>query len=302
MYLTYSRYISNEFIISSLLLLFCKPDKIVTVSSKQTILGGSNYMKKTLLSFVAVASIAVAMGGPQASAQEITIKKGDTLWGISNKYDTSVDHIKELNNLNSDIIIENTKLIVKEDQPKTYTVEKGDSLWKIAVKNKISINQLKNWNNLNSEIIQPGQVLNLSGAGQPAQNNTEAVQQETTTTSTTTKTETKTETKTTTAKSTEQNAGKTISVSATAYTASCNGCSGVTATGVDLNANPNAKVIAVDPSVIPLGSKVYVEGYGYATAADTGGAIKGNKIDVFIPTQDAALNWGRKQVNIQILN
>lgn len=259
-------------------------------------------MKKTLLSFVAVASIAVAMGGPQASAQEITIKKGDTLWGISNKYDTSVDHIKELNNLNSDIIIENTKLIVKEEQPKTYTVKKGDSLWKIAVANKISINQLKSWNNLKSEIIQPGQVLNLSGVGQPAQNNTEAVQQETTTTSTTTKTETKTETKTTTAKSTKQNAGKTISVSATAYTASCHGCSGVTATGVDLNANPNAKVIAVDPSVIPLGSKVYVEGYGYATAADTGGAIKGNKIDVFIPTQDAALNWGRKQVNIQILN
>lgn len=259
-------------------------------------------MKKTLLSFVAVASIAVAMGGPQASAQEITIKKGDTLWGISNKYDTSVDHIKELNNLNSDIIIENTKLIVKEEQPKTYTVKKGDSLWKIAVANKISINQLKSWNNLKSEIIQPGQVLNLSGVGQPAKNNTEAVQQETTTTSTTTKTETKTETKTTTAKSTKQNAGKTISVSATAYTASCHGCSGVTATGVDLNANPNAKVIAVDPSVIPLGSKVYVEGYGYATAADTGGAIKGNKIDVFIPTQDAALNWGRKQVNIQILN
>ncbi|OCA89529.1 LysM peptidoglycan-binding domain-containing protein [Pradoshia sp. D12] len=259
-------------------------------------------MKKTLLSFVAVASIAVAMGGPQASAQEITIKKGDTLWGISNKYDTSVDHIKELNNLDSDIIIENTKLIVKEDQPKTYTVKKGDSLWKIAVKNKISINQLKSWNSLNSEIIQPGQVLNLSGVGQPAKNNTEAVQQKTTTTSTTTKTETKTETTTTTAKSTGQKAGKTLSVSATAYTASCNGCSGVTATGVDLNANPNAKVIAVDPSVIPLGSKVYVEGYGYATAADTGGAIKGNKIDVFIPTQDAALNWGRKQVNIQILN
>ncbi len=261
-------------------------------------------MKKTLLSFVAVASIAVAMGGPKASAQEITIKKGDTLWSISNKYDTTVDQIKELNKLNSDTIIENTKLIVKEDQPKTYTVKKGDSLWKIAVNNKISINQLKSWNNLKSEIIQPGQVLNLSGKGQPAQNNNVAAQQETTTTSTTTKTETKTETttSTTTTKPAGQNAGKTLSVSATAYTASCNGCSGVTATGVDLNANPNAKVIAVDPSVIPLGSKVYVEGYGYATAADTGGAIKGNKIDVFIPTQDAALDWGRKQVNIQIIN
>ena len=76
--------------------------------------------------------------------------------------------------------------------------------------------------------------------------------------------------------------GREIFVTATAYTASCSGCSGTTATGINLHANPNAKVIAVDPNVIPLGSKVFVEGYGYAIAADTGGAIKGNKIDVFI--------------------
>ena len=261
-------------------------------------------MKKTLLSFVAVASITVAMGGAKTSAQEITVKKGDTLWGISNKYETTVDHIKELNKLKSDIIIENSKLVVKEEPPKTYTVKKGDSLWKIAVINKISINQLKNWNNLNTDIIKPGQVLVLSEQSQSGQNNKNnvAVEQETTTTSTTTTTTTKKETKKTTVKSSEKNTGKTMSVSATAYTANCNGCSGVTATGVDLNANPNAKVIAVDPNVIPLGSKVYVEGYGYATAADTGGAIKGNKIDVFIPSHEAALDWGRKQVNIQILN
>jgi 3D (Asp-Asp-Asp) domain-containing protein len=95
--------------------------------------------------------------------------------------------------------------------------------------------------------------------------------------------------------------GKTISVSATAYTAKCEGCSGVTATGVDLNADPNAKVIAVDPNVIPLGSKVYVEGYGYATAADTGGAIKGNKIDLHVPSKDEAYNWGVQSVNVTIV-
>src|SRR5699024_2724083 len=85
--------------------------------------------------------------------------------------------------------------------------------------------------------------------------------------------------------------GKTISVSSTAYTANCPGCSGVTATGIDLNNNPNQKVIAVDPDVIPLGSKVYVEGYGEAIAADTGGAINGDKIDVHVPNQDEASNW-----------
>ena len=62
------------------------------------------------------------------------------------------------------------------------------------------------------------------------------------------------------------------------------------------------KVIAVDPSVIKLGTKVYVEGYGYAIAGDTGGAIKGNKIDVFFPTKEEAYKWGRKKVTIKILN
>ncbi|MBL5768924.1 hypothetical protein B5V88_16230 [Heyndrickxia sporothermodurans] len=91
-------------------------------------------------------------------------------------------------------------------------------------------------------------------------------------------------------------------VSSTAYTANCNGCSGQTATGINLRSNPNLKIIAVDPNFIPLGTKVYVEGYGYAVAADTGGAIKGRKIDVFFNNNSQAYRWGRKQVKIRILN
>ncbi|WP_088105949.1 G5 and 3D domain-containing protein [Halalkalibacter urbisdiaboli] len=101
--------------------------------------------------------------------------------------------------------------------------------------------------------------------------------------------------------SAEGKKGRTFTVTATAYTASCNGCSGITATGINLNNNRNAKVIAVDPNVIPLGSRVYVEGYGNAIAGDTGGAIKGNKIDVHVATQAEARRWGRKQVKITIL-
>ncbi|HDR7671822.1 TPA: cell surface protein, partial [Bacillus wiedmannii] len=71
--------------------------------------------------------------------------------------------------------------------------------------------------------------------------------------------------------------------------------------GDDLTANPNLKVIAVDPSVIPLGSKVYVEGYGPAEARDTGGAIKGNKIDVFVPSKEVSRNWGVQTVKIYVL-
>lgn len=100
----------------------------------------------------------------------------------------------------------------------------------------------------------------------------------------------------------EVSGGRELYVSTTAYTADCNGCSGHTSTGINLHANPNAKVIAVDPSVIPLGTKVYVEGYGYAIAADTGGRIKGYKIDVFFPSKSDAFRWGAKKVKIKILN
>lgn len=102
--------------------------------------------------------------------------------------------------------------------------------------------------------------------------------------------------------SSSSSGGRVITVTSTAYTANCAGCSGITATGFNLKANPNAKVIAVDPNVIPLGSKVYVEGYGYAIASDTGGAIKGNKIDVFFSSQSRAESWGRKSVTIRIID
>ncbi|RWR07179.1 ubiquitin-like domain-containing protein [Siminovitchia fortis] len=95
---------------------------------------------------------------------------------------------------------------------------------------------------------------------------------------------------------------KEIYMNATAYTADCSGCSGVTSTGIDLRANPDAKVIAVDPSVIPLGSKVWVEGYGYAVAGDTGGAIKGNRIDVHVQSKGQASSFGRKQVKVRIID
>ncbi len=55
-------------------------------------------------------------------------------------------------------------------------------------------------------------------------------------------------------------------------------------------------VAAVDPAVIPLGTVLYVPGYGYAVAADTGGAIKGKKVDLFFPTVEEALRWGVREV------
>lgn len=59
--------------------------------------------------------------------------------------------------------------------------------------------------------------------------------------------------------------------------------------------------VAVDPNVIPLGTRMYVEGYGYAVAQDTGGAIKGNIIDVFLDSEAACESWGRRMVVVHIL-
>lgn len=166
----------------------------------------------------------------------------------------------------------------------TYTVNKGDTLYSIAKEHKITVNELKTWNGIKSETIHPNQKLKVVNTDSTAKKQTSSKK-----------------VAKTPSRSDDDNVVKEITVSASAYTANCNGCSGITSTGINLKRNPDVKVIAVDPSIIPLGTKVYVEGYGYAIAGDTGGSIKGNKIDVFFPDKSEAYKWGRKQVKIKIL-
>jgi 3D (Asp-Asp-Asp) domain-containing protein/uncharacterized protein YabE (DUF348 family) len=73
---------------------------------------------------------------------------------------------------------------------------------------------------------------------------------------------------------------------------------GITASGMRVRPG----VVSVDPRVIPLGTQLYVEGYGYSIAADTGGAIKGNRIDVYMESLSDAYRWGRKTVQVYVLN
>ncbi|EKY25393.1 3D domain protein [Clostridium celatum DSM 1785] len=90
---------------------------------------------------------------------------------------------------------------------------------------------------------------------------------------------------------------KTFTMEATAYTGG-----GITAMGLPVVRDPNGlSTIAVDKSIIPLGSKVYVSGYGVAIASDTGGAIKGNIIDVYLNTYEECVQWGRRTVTVDIL-
>ena len=169
-------------------------------------------------------------------------------------------------------------LFVAPADAATHTVQKGDTLYSIAKKYDLTVDKLKSLNNLKTNTIKIKQVLNVSADAA----------------TTTTKEEQKSEAE-------EQKAVKTFKVTATAFTANCKGCSGVTSTGFNLKKNPNAKIIAVDPKVIPLGTKVWVEGYGEAIAADKGGSIKGNKIDVFMSSTKKAYSWGRRTVTVKIL-
>ena len=79
---------------------------------------------------------------------------------------------------------------------------------------------------------------------------------------------------------------------ATAYTAGCSGCSGITAIGRPAGHG----IVAVDPSVIPLGTRLYIPGYGLALAGDTGGAIRGNRIDLGFNSLRDAMLFGRREV------
>jgi 3D (Asp-Asp-Asp) domain-containing protein len=85
---------------------------------------------------------------------------------------------------------------------------------------------------------------------------------------------------------------KSFSVKAYAYTGG-----GTTASGKKAGVG----LIAVDPKVIPLGTVLYIEGYGVCVAADTGGNIKGRTVDLYMDSEKACRNWGKRSVTCYIL-
>ncbi len=94
----------------------------------------------------------------------------------------------------------------------------------------------------------------------------------------------------------DTNSNKALRMHSTAYAPGA-GAGFITATG----RKAAYGIAAVDPRVIPLGTRLYIPGYGYAIAADTGGAIKGYRIDLCFNTRDEAIRWGRRTVTVYIL-
>ncbi|WP_413774809.1 LysM peptidoglycan-binding domain-containing protein [Cytobacillus firmus] len=242
------------------------------------------------------------------------VSKGDTLWDIAREHNVTAEAIKEWNNLSSDLIMPDNELILypnakavnaavdavkapaksekpaetvsapvqKSEQPaakQTQPVEKSQP----APEAKPAAES-----NQEPETAKP--AAEAKPAPEPAKPEAEA------------QPAAEAEAEAPAESANKEAAQEVLNMEATAYTADCEGCSGITATGINLKENPDQKVISVDPNVIPLGTKVHVEGYGNAVAGDTGGAIKGNKIDIFMPSQEDAINFGRKTVKVTILD
>lgn len=90
---------------------------------------------------------------------------------------------------------------------------------------------------------------------------------------------------------------RVLTMHASAYSSQDPGNSNYTATGSRLKKG----IVSVDPRIIPLGTKMFIEGYGYAIADDVGGAIKGSRIDLAFDSRSDALKFGRQTVKVYIL-
>ncbi|WP_052127173.1 C40 family peptidase [Pontibacillus litoralis] len=141
---------------------------------------GKMFTKKTVLP-VLVAGMGITLPNVVQAEESHTVQKGDTLWDLSIKYNTTVDSLKKWNKLNHDSLSIGQTLLVSapssssESNPSsssqsnnssssTYTVQKGDSLWVIARKQNTSVSHLKQLNNLSGDTIYVGQTLKVAGS------------------------------------------------------------------------------------------------------------------------------------------
>jgi peptidoglycan DL-endopeptidase LytE len=144
-------------------------------------------MKKTIVTLAATAVIASSYA-TTVDAASYKVQKGDSLWKIASKHDTSVSELRKINNLKSDLIFPNQVLQTSgsssstnkpntntssssSSSASTYTVKSGDTLSGIASKHNISLNNLKKWNNISGYLIYPGDKLKVSAGGSSSSNN-----------------------------------------------------------------------------------------------------------------------------------
>ncbi|CEH29510.1 hypothetical protein AM501_23155 [Aneurinibacillus migulanus] len=256
-------------------------------------------MKKSILTGLLSITACVSVAASVSAAEAYTVKENDTLWKAEQNHKLPFATVQKMNPA---IDPKNLHIGTKLRMPDTYTAVEGESLQDISKKVNIPVKKLQNTNpNVNPNNIQGGSVLVLP-------QKTKVAKPKKKVSSTSTKAPSIPAVKTVDGK--ELAYKHTLSSKATAYSAAPEENGGYA--GIDYFGNKlKVGTIAVDPDVIPLGSKVYVTGYSFpglpeggmiAHATDIGGAIKNNHIDIFVPGSPAHVNkFGVQKVKIYVL-
>lgn len=255
-------------------------------------------VRKTLM--IGAGGLSLLAGTMPAMAGTYTTSDGATLWTVSQRFGVPLSRVVQLNpainpqNVPAGQVIQ----LPSGVGTKVYTIQSNNTFWSIAMKQKTTVSTLLSLNpNADPQKLIPGQTIQIpaTSIATPAPTvlpNVSLAPQATGQTITTTSGQV-----------------HVLNEVATAYTANDNGPYGA----VDSLGNPlKPGTIAVDPRYIPLGSTVYVTGYNYAGlpsggfvghATDVGGAIVGNRIDIYVPqTDQQALNFGMQNVKVYVIS
>lgn len=213
-----------------------------------------------------------------------TFQWGDTMWGISQATDISVDKLVNVNDIDNRSLIHVGSTIYLSRDLSVISVQNGDE--------EVVSYDVSNGDAVETETPEEveeaaeGNVVEEAVVEEPAEEAVEEVVEQTQ------------PAEESTAQTSSSENGRWMTVEATAYSRNQPVLSNYTFTEIDLR--ENSRVIAVDPNVIPLGSTIYVPGYGEYIAGDTGGAIIGNRIDIHFESLDSAIQFGRQRIDVQV--
>ncbi|WP_245683089.1 3D domain-containing protein [Alkalibacterium thalassium] len=226
-----------------------------------------------------------------------TFQWGDTMWGISQATDISVDKLVNVNDIdNRSLIHVGSTIYLSRDlsvisvqngdeEVVSYDVSNGDAV-ETETPEEVEEAVEAAEGNVVEEAVVEEPAEEVVEQTQPAEEAVEEVVEQTQ------------PAEESTAQTSSSENGRWMTVEATAYSRNQPELSNYTFTGIDLR--ENSRVIAVDPNVIPLGSTIYVPGYGEYIAGDTGGAIIGNRIDIHFESLDSAIQFGRQSIDVQV--
>jgi 3D (Asp-Asp-Asp) domain-containing protein len=246
---------------------------------------------------VSVLASSILLGSGHAFAATYQIQHGDTYWKLAQTFRVSVSSFVQANPGLDPYNLQIGQAIRLPADLSTYVVKRGDTLWSIAKSQHVNLRTLEALNpQVDPYNVYPGLVLKMPHVSEGK----EAAQTDILPTS----------------QQAVSVGGKVLQYSnkmkmiATAYTAGEDSNGGWGA--VDYFGNPlKVGTVAVDPRVIPLGSRLYVTGYTFdglpvggmfCTATDVGGGIKGNRIDIFVPaSEQQAKDFGMQNVTVYVL-